>query len=163
MRKFAIILIALCVVIVLALALIPHFLDVNHYRPRIQAELQNRLGRPVSLGNINASFLPPSLIVKDVVIGEDTRFGSGPFAKAQELDVRVALWPLLHKDLQVKSLKLVRPDIELIKNEGGHPGSGPSRYSRRAAPENFSEAQCRNSRSRSAAAVADSEALSRSP
>ena len=119
MRKFAIAAVITCVVVVLVLALLPQFLDVNHYRPRIQAELQNRLGRPVTLGNIKASFLPPSLIVKDVVIGEDSRFGAGPFAKAQELDVRVALLPLLRKDLQVKSLRLMNPDIELIKNQEG--------------------------------------------
>src|SRR4051812_1194632 len=119
MRKFAIIAVAVCVVVVIVLALLPQFLDVNHYRPRIQAELQSRLGRPVSLGNIKASFLPPSLIVKDVVIGEDSRFGAGPFAKAQELDVRVALIPLLRKELEVKSLRLMNPEIELIKNQAG--------------------------------------------
>ena len=120
MRKFAVVAIVVCVVVVLVLALIPQFLDVNHYRPRIQTELQTRLGRPVTLGEIKASFLPPSLIVKDVVIGEDPHFGAGPFAKAQELNVRVALIPLLRKDLQVKSLRLVNPDIELIKSQGGH-------------------------------------------
>ena len=55
-------------VVVIALALLPRFLDVNHYRPHIQAELQNRLVGGL-VGNIKASFLPPSLIVKDVVIG----------------------------------------------------------------------------------------------
>ena len=119
MRKIAIIAVAVVVVVILVLALLPQFLDVNHYKPRIQAELQSRLGRTVSLGNIRASFLPPSLIVKDVSIGEDPRFGSGAFAKAQELDVRVALFPLLRKDLQVQSLRLVSPDINLIKNQAG--------------------------------------------
>ena len=110
MRKLVIIAVGICVVLVIVLALLPQFLDVNHYRPRIQAELQNRLGRPVTLGNIKASFLPPSLIVKDVTIGEDVRFGNGAFAKAQELDVRVALIPLLQKDLQVQSLRLMSPN-----------------------------------------------------
>jgi AsmA protein len=119
MRKIAIIAVVVCVVVVVVLALLPQFLNVNHYRPRIQAELQNRLGRPATLGNISVSFLPPRLIVKDVVIGEDPGFGAGPFAKAQELDVLVALLPLLRKDLQVKSLRLIHPDIELIKNQSG--------------------------------------------
>ena len=92
MRKLATAVVAVCVVAVVAVILLPQFLDVNHYRPRIQEGLQDRLGRPVSLGTIKASFLPPSLVVKDVVIGEDPRFGAGPFAKAQQLDVRVALF-----------------------------------------------------------------------
>jgi uncharacterized protein involved in outer membrane biogenesis len=119
MRKLAIIAAAMCAVIVVVLALLPRFLDVDHYRPRIQAELQNRLGRVVSLGTIKASFFPPSLIVNNVVIGEDLGFGSGPFAKARQLDVRIALLPLLDKDLQVKSLRLINPDIQLIKNQNG--------------------------------------------
>ena len=116
MRKLAVTVGVVCGVAVIALVLLPYVLDVDHYRTRISTELQGQLGRPVSLGNIKASFFPPSLIVKDVEIGEDPRFGTGAFAKAQELDVRVALLPLLRKDLQVKSLRLIDPDIELIKD-----------------------------------------------
>lgn len=119
MRKLAIILVVVCALIVVVLAIVPQFLDVNNYRDRIQAELQNRLGRPVSLGTIKLSLLPPSLKVKDVVIGEDPSFGQGPFAKAQELDVRVSLLPLLRKDVQIQSLRLINPDIQLIHNQRG--------------------------------------------
>ncbi|HET9698783.1 MAG TPA: AsmA family protein [Terriglobales bacterium] len=119
MRRFAIAALIVCVLIVLALALLPQFLNVNSYHDRIQAELQQRLGRPVTLGNIHLSLLPPSLRVKDVVIGEDPNFGSTPFAKAQELDVRVALLPLLRKDVEIQSLRLIDPDIQLIKNSHG--------------------------------------------
>lgn len=120
MKKVAIVVVSLCVLVILALAVIPQFIDVNNYRPRIQAELQNRLGRPVTLGNIRLSLLPPSLKVKDVAIGEDPQFGSGSFAKAQELAVRVSLLPLLRKDVQVQSLRLINPDIQLIKDAKGN-------------------------------------------
>ena len=119
MRKTIIIGVIALVLIVLALALIPRFLDVNQYRGRIQAELQNRLGRPVTLGDINLSLLPPSLQVKDVTIGEDPRFGVGPFAKAQLLAVRVSLMPLLRKNVEIQSLRLINPDIQLICNRDG--------------------------------------------
>ncbi len=119
MRKLAITIFAACGGVVIAVGLLPHVLDVNHYRPRIQAELQNRLGRPVTLGNIKASLLPPSLIAKDVVISEDPRFGAEAFAEARELDVRVALIPLLRNDLRVTSLRLIDPDIRLIKDLSG--------------------------------------------
>jgi AsmA protein len=114
MRKTIIIGVVAFVLIVLALAVIPRFLDVNQYRGRIQAELQNRLGRPVTLGDINLSLLPPSLQVKEVAIGEDSRFGVGPFAKAQLLAVRVSLMPLPRKKVEIQSLRLINPDIQLI-------------------------------------------------
>ncbi len=119
MRKVIIIGIAVCVIIVLALAVIPRFLDVNRYRGQIQAELRNRLGRSVTVGNIDLSLLPPSLRVKDVSIGEDPRFGTGPFAKAQELDVRVSLIPLLRKEVEIQSLQLINPEIQLICSRDG--------------------------------------------
>ncbi|HWR14250.1 MAG TPA: AsmA family protein [Terriglobales bacterium] len=119
MRKLAIILVVVCVLIVLGLAIIPQFLDVNHYHDRIQAELQNRLGRPVSLGTMKLSLLPPSLTVNNVAIGEDPKFGAGPFAKANSLYVRISLLPLLRKDIQIQALSLVNPDIQLIRNKEG--------------------------------------------
>ncbi len=120
MRKIIIIGIVVCGLIVLALAVVPRFLDVNNYRGRIQAELQNQLGRPVTLGDINLSLLPPSLLVEDVVIGENPRFGGEPFAKAQELSVRVALIPLLRKKVEIQSLRLINPDIHLICDRDGN-------------------------------------------
>jgi len=119
MRRIAIIFVIVCVVVVIALALIPQFLDVNHYHDRIQAELQSRLGRPVTLGNIKLSLMPPSLNVKDVAIGEDPSFGNGAFAKSQELYVRVSLLPLLRKDVEIQSLRLINPNIQLIKDSSG--------------------------------------------
>ncbi len=119
MRKIIIIGVIVCVLVVLVLAVIPRFLDVNQYRGRIQAELQSRLGRTVSLGDISLSLLPPSLRVKDVAIGEDPKFGSGSFAEAQELAVRVALFPLMRKEVEIQSLRLMNPFIQLICDRNG--------------------------------------------
>jgi AsmA protein len=119
MRKIIIIALAVCGFIILALALIPRVVDVNQYHGRIQAELQSRLGRPVTLGKISLSLLPPSLQVQDVAIGEDPDFGTAPFAKAQGLSVRVSLIPLLKKDVEIQSLRLINPEIQLILNRKG--------------------------------------------
>lgn len=119
MRKLLIALIAIVVVLILILVVVPQFIDANRYHDRIETELRTRLGRTVKLGNIKASFLPPSLRVQNVAIGEDPKFGPGPFAQAQMLKIRVALLPLLNKDLQIQSLTLLNPDVELIRNKAG--------------------------------------------
>ena len=80
MKKVLIGLAIVVVVVVAALAIIPHFLDLNSYRTQIQAKLQQALGRPVDFKDISASFLPPSVKVSNVSVGEDPRFGPGPFA-----------------------------------------------------------------------------------
>src|SRR5581483_6599136 len=53
-------------------------------------------------------------------IADDPRFGDpNPFVQAEQLDVSVKLLPLLHKSLEVDSLALRRPKVELIKNAQG--------------------------------------------
>ena len=120
MRKLGIaLLVILAVVVIVALAL-PWFLDVNRYHDRIQAELQKRLDRPVSLGRMHLSILPLAFRVENAVIGEDPNFGHGkPFAAAQELYVTAKLMPLIHGDVQVDSVELRNPQIELIRSPQG--------------------------------------------
>src|SRR5579872_3162358 len=133
MRKAAVIILGIVVLIIIAALVIPSFLDVNQYRGKIQAELEQRLGRQVSLGTMHLRLLPLSFRVDNVTIGEDARFQTGrPFAQAQEVDISVELLPLIHKDVEISSLDLKRPYIELVRNPAGvwnfsslgHPPSG---------------------------------------
>src|SRR5262245_26263447 len=120
MRKLGIVVLVIVVLIVAVVLAIPYLVDVNRYHDRIQTELQQRLGRPVSLGQMHLRMLPLAIRVESPVIGEDPRFGSSkPFAQADELAVSVELMPLLQKEVEVKSLELMRPRIELIKNREG--------------------------------------------
>src|SRR6185437_9136772 len=92
----------------------------QQYRPQIQSELQQKLGRKVTLGNLHLRLLTPRVRVDNVTVSEDPRFSSGrPFAQTQELDVSIALLPLITGNVQVKSLTLQQPDIELVRNPQG--------------------------------------------
>lgn len=120
MRKAAFIIIGILVVLVILAAIVPHFIDVNRYRPQIQAELEKQLNRPVTLGDMHASLLPPSVTVNNAVIGESPAFQSGrPFGSAEKLYISLQLLPLLHKDFVVNSIELVRPQVELVRNAQG--------------------------------------------
>ncbi len=100
-KKIAIIVVVSLVVLLVAAALIvPHLIDINHYHSQIQAQLEKRLGRQVSLGNMELSLFPPSFQVENAVIAEDSRFNArSSFATAEKLSVIVKFWPLLHKDV----------------------------------------------------------------
>src|SRR5262249_53705577 len=66
------------------------------------------------------SILPLYFGAENPVVGEDPNFPTGrPFAQANEVDVSVELLPLLHKDVQVKSVELKQPKIELVRNARG--------------------------------------------
>ena len=118
MRKLGIIVIIIVVLVVIAALAVPPLVNINRYHDRIQSELQQRLGRPVSLGQMHLSLLPLAIRVDNAVIGEDPAFHTArPFAQAQELDVEVKLLPLLHRDVQVQSLQLRKPQIDLVREK----------------------------------------------
>jgi uncharacterized protein involved in outer membrane biogenesis len=120
MRRFAIGLGIFIVLVVVALFAFVATFDVNKYRATIQSELEKRLGRPVTLGNMHLGVLPPSLKVENPAIGDDPRFSPDtPFVKAQQLDLSVKFLPLLHKEVEINSLSLQRPSVNLIKNASG--------------------------------------------
>ena len=120
MKKFLIVIGVLLVVGLVVALVLPSFLDVNRYHDQIQAQMQKHLGRPVTLGAMSLSLLPPSFRVENATIGEDPAFSTGqPFAQAQELRVAPKLWPLLHGQIELSSLELRQPRIEIVRNEQG--------------------------------------------
>ncbi len=104
----------------IALLVAPALIDVNHYRPQIEGKLRDRLGREVSLGPMKLSLIPMAFLVENVEIAEDPAFRAGrPFAQVQKLFIRPRLLPLLHHEVEIQSLQLDRPAMELIRNEQG--------------------------------------------
>src|SRR6185312_11698793 len=122
MKKLGITVLVIVVLLVAAALIIRHVISINQYHAQIRDRLQKKLGRTVTLGQMSLSLFPPSVQVQNPVIGEDPRFTQNedrPFASAEKLSVSVKFWPLLHKDVQVKSLELVRPHIEMVRNQQG--------------------------------------------
>ncbi len=120
MRKLAIAIVIVVVIIVGVILALPAIVNVNQYRSQIQSELQQRLNRPVQLGQLSLGVFPLRVEAGNVVIGDDPNFHStAPFAQVSELDVSVKLLPLLSKHIEVSSLELKRPKIELIRNAQG--------------------------------------------
>jgi len=119
-RRIGIALGVLIVLIVAAALIFAATFNVDKYHGTIQSELQKRLGRPVTLGAMHLGIFPPRFRVQDLAIADDPRFGGdAPFVKAQELDVSVKLLPLIHKQIEINSLSLQRPSLNLIKNQAG--------------------------------------------
>ena len=113
--------IALVIVLLVAGALIvPHVIDVNSYHNQIQTQLEKKLGRQVSLGQMRLRLFPPSFQVQNAIIGEDKTFPPGhPFATIEQLSLSVKLFRLLRKEVDIKSLELNYPQIELVRNTQG--------------------------------------------
>ena len=120
MRRVIAVIGVIILVIVVAVVIFAATFDVNKYRGTIQSELQNKLGRQVTLGQMKLNLFPLSFGVHDLAIADDPQFSpDSPFVKTQELDVSVKFLPLLHKQVEIDSLTLKQPSVNLIKNQAG--------------------------------------------
>jgi uncharacterized protein involved in outer membrane biogenesis len=140
MRKIAIIATVTVVTVVVAILALFHLVDINKYHGQILAQLQQRLNRPVQLGAMSLAVFPLRVEVKDVTIEDDPSFGSKlPFAQVGELDVSIALLPLMSKTIEVDNLELKQAKIEIIRNAQGvwnfsTTGSSPAASPAQQAP-----------------------------
>ena len=120
MRRLGIITGVIFLVMAVAVVIFAATFDVNRYRGTIQSQLEKRLDRPVVLGDMGLKLFPPRFRVQNLAIADDPSFSpDAPFIKAQELDVSVQFLPLLHKQVEIDSLSLQRPNVVLIKNSSG--------------------------------------------
>src|SRR5437879_5431748 len=91
-------------ILILALGSIWVLANPNRHRDRIQAQLENRLARKVSLGEMQLGLFPLRFQVKNPAIAEDPRLSRvETFVRADELDIQIAFFPLLRGDLQINS------------------------------------------------------------
>lgn len=107
-------------VLVVILIAIPFLINVNSFRPRIEAEASEALGRPVKVGNLSLSILSGSVSADNISIAEDPAFGTNPFVTAKSLKVGVEIMPLItSKELRVTDITLEKPEITLLKTAAG--------------------------------------------
>ena len=94
--------------------------DANSFREPIRSQLEKQLGRSVTVGGVGLKIFPLSIRLDNVGIAESPQFGADQkFAAVKELAVRLSLSALLRKQVNVESIRIVQPEIELIRNEQG--------------------------------------------
>jgi AsmA protein len=115
--KWVGIIVLILIVVVLVL---PFLINVNAFRPRIESELSNALGRKVTVGNLSLALWSGSLAADNIAIADDPAFGSAPFVKAEALNVGVNMIPLIFsKTLEVRDITLTRPQVALLRTPAG--------------------------------------------
>jgi AsmA protein len=107
-------------VIVVILAILPLLINANSFKPRVQDELTKALGRPVAIGDLDASIYSGGITAKNITIAEDQAFGQQPFIQAQALKIGVEIIPLiLSKKVKIQSLTLQSPEVHLLQDQAG--------------------------------------------
>lgn len=143
-RSLKILGIVVGVLIVIVIA-IPFFIDANAFRPKLESELSDGLGRPVKVGNLSLSLLSGGVTADDISIADDPAFSKTAFVQAKSLKVGVELIPLIFsKTLKVTEITLNEPAIDLVHSENGEKwnfsslGNKSSPEAKTAAPSSSS-------------------------
>jgi AsmA protein len=126
------------VLVVLALLLIPLFVDVQHYKPQIEKQVSDATGRPFTLGGeLSLSLFPwAGLSLSDLHLGNPAGFEQKDFVSVKSFEVRVKLLPLLSRDVQVKRFILEAPRIVLERGKDGRGNwQGMGKASKEVSPE----------------------------
>jgi AsmA protein len=114
------ILVAIVVLLLLAVLLVPLFINANTFRPTLESQLSDALGRKVTLGNLSFSLFSGSLVADNISIADDPAFSAKPFLQAKSLHIGVEVAPLiLHQKLLVTSFVADSPAINLVHNAQG--------------------------------------------
>jgi uncharacterized protein involved in outer membrane biogenesis len=122
MKKILIVLAIVVVVLAGGTAILVANLDkiVDSRKDYLLAQAETKLGREVTVDDVGVTLLGGiGVRLGGVTIADDPAFSSDRFVTAEDLTVRVKLWPLLKKRLEVKRLVLNKPVIRVIRNTDG--------------------------------------------
>lgn len=111
----------LLVAVVVFVLVAPNFVDWNGYKGTITDRAMSATGRNLEiLGDIKISVFPaPMVRAENVRIANVEGAATSDMMTLRSLEVRVALLPLLSGTVQVNSIRLVDPVINIEKMEGG--------------------------------------------
>jgi AsmA protein len=108
------------VVLLVLVIVLPLFVNVNEYRPKIESEVSDSLGRKVQIGGIHLSILSGGIAMDDLSVADDPAFSREPFLRAKSVSVGVELLPLIFsRTLRIKSFTIERPEVSLVRNASG--------------------------------------------
>ncbi len=98
----------------------PFYSGADQFRPAVRSRLEQALGRKVDTGEVRFSLLTgPSVTVSEVVIHEDPSLGIEPVAYVSEMTIRPKLLMLLLGRVEISSLRLEQPSLNLSRGAQG--------------------------------------------
>jgi uncharacterized protein involved in outer membrane biogenesis len=117
----------------IAILLLPFLIDLNAHKNRVLPIVEEKLHRKVEIVYMGLNLWPGiGIKLRQVRIQDDPSFSRRTFFSTEDLTLRLRLLPLLHRQVEVVSMTLKRPEVVLVENAQGvlnaatMGGSGPS-------------------------------------
>lgn len=111
----------LVIVVVTVVVVLPETIDWNQYRNELAERAENLTGRKMTIGgDISIALFPaPALVANDVRVANVKGAATRDMINLSSLEIQVAPGPLLGGTVQVETIKLIDPVIELERLADG--------------------------------------------
>ena len=129
---------SLVALVIVALLVIPMFVDVQEYKPEIEKKVSEMTGRTFTInGDLKLSLFPwVGLAFSDLHLGNPPGFQEKDLLSIESFEMKVKLIPLISKHIQVKRFIVEGLRLVLEKNKGGQVNwEGLGKPSPETAPE----------------------------
>ncbi len=104
--------------LVVAIVGLPFIININQFRPQIQARFSSALGRNVTIGRLQLSLLSGAVEANNIAIADNPAFSRTSFLQAKSLKISVKLIPLIFsKAIHITGIYLDKPEIILIRSK----------------------------------------------
>jgi len=112
---------SLVALVIVALLVIPMFVDVQEYKPVIEKKVSEAAGRPFTInGDLRLSLFPwVGLAFSDLHLGNPPGFQEKDLLSIKSFEVKVRLIPLISKHIQVERFIVEGLRLALEKNKNG--------------------------------------------
>ncbi|HMA81485.1 MAG TPA: AsmA family protein, partial [Candidatus Binatia bacterium] len=109
--------IALLIAVIL---IVPHFVDLGLFKRTYLPRVEEALNRRVDVGEVRLSLVPaPSIRLSHLKVFDSPAYADNTFFAADQVQLRLRLWPLLHGRFEVSELVLDKPIFNLLKQPDG--------------------------------------------
>jgi AsmA family/AsmA-like C-terminal region len=121
-KKTALIVVVVLLVILGGIAIaVPMLVNVDRYRPQVEALLQKETGKRAEIQRIALTIFPSvALQVDSFTLENPPGFPDGYFIQAKQINVVVDARALWNRQVVIKSLELSNPSIHLLSDVRGH-------------------------------------------
>ena len=120
MKKFVGIAIGVIGILIGAVLIVPAFIDLGIFKSTYLPLIEEAIHRRVDVSEVRLSFIPtPSIRLSNLKISDNPAFPDNTFFAAQQLQLRLKLWPLIQGRFEVIEFVLEKPVINLLKKPDG--------------------------------------------
>ncbi|HEX7967495.1 MAG TPA: AsmA family protein, partial [Stellaceae bacterium] len=121
MRKAAMGLAILLLLVLGGLVLLPQFIDLNRFKGPLAAELAALTGRSIEIGGpLKLSLLRgPRVTIRDLRLANPPGAAAKDMVRLRAVEVKLGFWPLLSGAIEIRRATLIEPDVDIERLPDG--------------------------------------------